>query len=223
MLKYIQTFDWSLILKYVQALAWPVVAMTTILIFRSHLIALLSRIKSADLPGGVSINFEQDLSLAQKLSQTLQPPKEKADMPSIPLTEANARLLSLDLQPSPSGLDFTYYRNLAQQDPNLALAGLRIELEVIVRNLSIGWRVKTSNNDSVNVLLRKLLDANAIDKNQFELAMQVVKLCNAAVHGTKIFKKDADAVIDIGNILAEQYIAWLSWGYPDGWMPKNSS
>src|SRR5689334_25159438 len=125
----------KLILEFLKALAWPFVVLIIATIFRAPIRAILTRLRKADLPGGVKIDFGQEIEEAKTLSQQVaqQLPsfpskKELSEMPSVPLTEANARMLNLGLQPSPSGLDMAYYRNLTSQDPNLALAGLRIEL-----------------------------------------------------------------------------------------------
>ena len=119
-----------LILEYIQALAWPLVAIIAISIFRNPIMGILNRLKSADLPYGLSLDFEREIRDAKELSREVKnaiKSKERNSKPSIPLTGANARMLSLGLQPSPSGLDMNHYRDLAEKDPNIALAGLRME------------------------------------------------------------------------------------------------
>jgi hypothetical protein len=32
--------------------------------------------------------------------------------------------------------------------------------------------------------------------------------------------EEADSVIDLMEVLNEQYIHWLSWGFEDNWQPK---
>ena len=211
-----------LVLEFTQALVWPLVALVAIFIFRKPIVAILHRLKGADLPGGVSLNFEQEIRDARELSREVQsekPPKGKMAAPSIPLTEANARMISLGLQPSPSGLDTNQYRSLAEQDPNLALAGLRMEFEIQARNLAKGFNVPTVAHDSAGTLFRKLHDHHAITNQQFQLAQKIIRLCNAALHGTILSREEAESVIDIAKVLADQYVAWLSWGFNDGWQP----
>ena len=137
------------------------------------------------------------------------------------MTEANARLIRLGLRPSPSGLDMTYYRELAEQDPNLALAGVRIELDVQARNLAKGFKVPIGEHDSGGRLLRKLYDSDAIDAEQMQLAMKILSVCSAAVHGNPVSREAAAAVIAIAQVLADQYRDWLSWGFEDGWKPSS--
>jgi len=136
-------------------------------------------------------------------------------VPTIPLTEANRRILELGLQPSPSGLDISYYREMAERDPNLALAGLRIEIDILARNLAKGFKVDISERDSGIRLLRKLQSANAITREQMELTKIVFQLTSAAVHGEIITQGEANSVLDIADVLAEHYLAWLSWGLID--------
>jgi len=47
-------------------------------------------------------------------------------------------MIKLGLAPMLSGLDIAYYRAKAETDPVLALAGLRIDLETMMRNVAVG-------------------------------------------------------------------------------------
>lgn len=223
------TEDAKLVLALVQAIAWPLTVLIIAFGFRKELVTIIGRLKKADLPGGVSLDFAEEVAEARQLSREVeaQPlPKPslapKAQLPSIPLTEANARMLSLGLQPSPSGLDLDHYRNLAAQDPNVALAGLRIEIEILARNLAKGFNVPVSSRDSGSRLLRKLLEARAITEDQWKLLQKVLRLCNAAVHGSPVSKEQADSVIGAGEVLVQQYLEWLGWGFSDGWEPAKA-
>lgn len=211
-----------LVLEYVRALAWPAVAVLGLLMFRKPLAEILDRLKSAGLPGGVSLDFDKQVRDAQSLSREVaSAPREKpkTSAPMLPVTEANARMISLGLQPSPSGLEMSRYTDLAQQDPNLALAGLRMEVEILVRNLAKGFKVDHGPRDSAGSILRRLFERDAITANQHELTQRIMRLCNAAVHGTRVSREEAEGVIDAASVLAKDYLAWLSWGFEDGWTP----
>ena len=52
-----------------------------------------------------------------------------------------------------------------------------------------------------------------------QLATKVLQVCNTAVHGTLISYGEAMAVLDSAEVLANQYLAWLSWGFEDDWRP----
>jgi hypothetical protein len=211
-----------LILEYIQVLIWPIVVFAICIFFRSQLTNLLNRLKHADLPGGVSVDLGQDITDAKELSSKVQATPSRSDRrrgPVLPLTEANTRMIQLDLRPSPSGLDMGYYRQLADQDPNIALAGLRIEVDIMARNLAKGFKVPVSPNESGTRLLRALYDQDAIDAQQMQLVMKIMSICNAAVHGSPVSHDEALMVIDTAAVLADQYLAWLSWGFNDGWKP----
>lgn len=206
----------KLLLEYIKALIWPLVVIFLVILFYRQLSALLGRIKSANLPGGVSLDFEKEIREARELSmktKTPKPPKGSKKTPTIPLTEANSKMIKAGLQPSLSGLDLTRYRNLANEDPNWALAGLRMEIETMIKNLVSGFKLEFDERDSTGVLLKRLLSNRAITHDQFELIRKVLDLCNAAVHGIVVTKAEADAVIDISETLTKQYVSWLSWGF----------
>lgn len=186
----------------------------------------MERIRHADLPGGVGIDLDQEIKEAKSLSAKVQeqpvPAERQRARPAIPLTEANARMLQLGLRPSPSGLDMSYYRTLADQDPNVALAGLRIEIDVLARNLAKGFKLPASDRESGARLIRRLYDAGAITTEQMQLTLKVLQVCDAAVHGMPVSREDADDVIGVAEVLADQYVAWLSWGFDDGWTPRTA-
>jgi len=214
----------QLVLDYLRVLIWPAAVITICLVFRRQVVALLDRVRRAELPGGFAVDIERDIMEVKSLSATVRqqpaPPDKSRGRPAIPLTEANARMIQLGLRPSPSGLDISYYRNLAEQDPNVALAGLRIEIDILAHNLAKGFHVSTADRDSGARLTRKLHDAGAITSEQMQLTMTVLRVCNAAVHGEPLSSEDADDVISSAEVLADQYLAWLSWGFDDGWTPR---
>ena len=218
----------KLILEYIQALIWPSIVVFLMYSFKNETVALLGRIKTAKLPGGVSFDLNEKIQevkvLSNEVKETVSAKQEEhKGKPTIPLTEANARLIQLGLQPSPSGMDMSYYLQFANQDPNLALAGLRIDIDILVRNLAKGFDVQIdSKRASTGQILRKLLDSNAIDTNQYELAAKILNVCNKAVHGTPITYDQARSVIQSAEALVSDYIAWMSWGFEDNWEPQNN-
>lgn len=215
----------KLILEFVRSLAWPVTALALALIFRAPLRAVLSRVRKAGLPGGVSIDFQEQILEARELSEKVEsspPPADRPKVPAIPLTEANARMISVGLRPTASGLDMDYYREIAESDPTLALAGLRIELEVMANNIAIGFKLAARNREPLSSLLSRLKDHGAITSDQLQLTRKILSLSNQAVHGRSVTKEEAEEVIDTARVLAEQYLNWLSWGFPDNWKPKQN-
>lgn len=214
----------KLILEYLRVLIWPATVLAICLVFRKQVVGLFSRIQRAQLPGGFSFDLAEGIQEAKALSSKVQeaPRPTHAEGrrgPTLPLTEANSRIIQLGLRPSPSGLDMSYYRNLAEQDPNVALAGLRIEYDVLARNLATGFKVPIERQDTGERLLRKLYDHGAITSEQMQLGLKVLQVCNATVHGQPVSLEQAKSVIQSAEVLADQYLSWLSWGFDDGWEP----
>jgi hypothetical protein len=212
----------KLILEYVKALAWPVTAIAVALMFRKEIRAILARIRKAALPGGLAIDFEEQIRETTELATRIETAPSPPDRPKtavLPLTEANSRMISLGLKPTPSGLDMSYYKAIATHDPTLALAGLRIELEILIKNLAKGFNIDVAPNEWASKVLRRLRDASAVTQDQFALGQRVFSLANQAIHGRTVSRHEADEIIDAANALAVDYLAWLSWGFKDNWHP----
>lgn len=206
----------TLVLEYLTVLVWPTVVLILAYLFRQNIRDIVKRLKNADLPGGVKLNLQEAIKETEKLSEDvaeIKPPPEKSDIPTIPLTEANARMMAVGLRPSPSGLDLDYYRALAQQDPNIALAGMRIELEIITNNLAKGFKVDIRERTPLRQLVSELYKHHAITIEQKRLIENISSVCNAAVHGEAVTLPEANQIIDSAEVLAQQYASWLSWGF----------
>ena|ERR1035438_4247465 len=216
----------KLILEFVKALAWPITALVLALLFRAPLTTILNRLRKAGLPGGVSIDFQEEIQEAKQVSKEVEaslPPADRPTRPMIPRTEANARMIALGLKPTSSGLDLSYYRKIAESDPTLALAGLRIEIEILANNLATGFKLEPKAAEPVTSLLRRLRESGAITAEQADLARRILTLCNRAIHGQGISREEALEVIDAASVIASDFLKWLSWGFNDNWPPAASS
>ncbi|MBN1384164.1 MAG: hypothetical protein JW983_04690 [Elusimicrobia bacterium] len=209
----------KLILEYIRVIIWPITVIFLLIYFKDEIIYLLRRVKKADLPGGISIEaFPDGIKEAKILSKEVkkeeeEKKREKRTLPTITLTKANTRMLNLGLIPSPSGLALSYYRNLIEQDPNIALAGLRIEVETMLKNLAKGFKIPINKRDSANIIVQKLKNRSSITSRQAELLSYIIKLCNTAVHGIRVSSSQAEEIFKIAEVLRDQYISWLSWGF----------
>ena len=208
----------ELILEFLKVLIWPVATVLLLREFRKELISMLPRLREAKLPGGVSLSFEAELNQAKEISEAVReapPPKPPKQLPRPQATDQgpNSRLVDLGLAPSPSNLDLNYYRAIAQQDTNLALAGIRMELETAARNLAKAYSVAVKENDSISALYSRLQSAGAMYSDQAELTRKVLRLCNLAVHGQPVSTTQAEEVISLAGLLISDYVAWLSWGF----------
>jgi len=215
----------KLVLEYIRALIWPLTVLGISLFFRREVKGLLARLRKAVLPGGVSLDLGEEVREVKELSERVQSsPRspERKGTATIPLTEANARMMKLGLTPMLSGLDIDYFRSRAETDPVLALAGLRIDLETMMRNVALGFKVPISSSYSIHRILAQLKDAVAITPDQMELAKKILRVCNQAIHGRFVSREEADEVIKAAEVLFHQYLAWLSWGFDDDWKPAQS-
>jgi hypothetical protein len=216
----------KLILEFTKALAWPLAALILALLFRAPLTAILSRLRKAGLPGGVSLDFQDEIQEAKQLSkevEALPAPPDRPKMPAIPQTEATTRMMALGLKPTSSGLDMSYYRDITQTDPTLALAGLRMEIEILARNLAVGFKLASKTSESIGSLLRRLHERGAITSEQMDLARRILDICNKTIHGQSVTQHEALDVIDSAEVLVRDFLAWLSWGFEDSWAPKENT
>ncbi len=215
----------KLILEYIRAMIWPTTVLALSFFFRGEIRKVFARLRKAVLPGGVSIDLQEEVREVKQLSERVESaplPADRKKSPGIPQTEANARLIQLGLRPSPSGLDLSYYREISERDPILALAGLRIELETWFRNVAQWSKVNMRPFDSMNRILARLRDANAVTPDQVTLARRVLSFCNQAIHGGDVTKEQAIDIIGAASVLARDYLAWLSWGFDDNWKPSQT-
>ncbi len=211
----------ELILEYIKVLAWPITVIGILIAFRKRISHLFNRTKKLELPGGISLEvFEEKIQEAKELAKKVE--KEERAVPEgktrgiKPIrtdTEVNKRMIELGLKPSPSGLQISYYHDLAVTDSRLALAALRMDIELMLKNLAKGFNIETEERESIGRLNRKLLDKGATSHNQYQLINKMLQISNAAVHGIEINETQANEVFEIMEILIEDYKSWLSWGF----------
>jgi len=216
----------KLILEYTKTLIWPITTIILAAAFHEPLRTVLERLRKAGLPGGVSLDFQEQIQETKELSKRAEVapvPSERQRTPAIPLTEANARMISLGLQPVSSGLDMSYFNEIAKMDPTLALAGLRIEIETLAKNVAVGFKMEVKKTEGTQRLLRRLLAQGAITEVQEQLARRILNLCNKAVHGEPVSRQEAQEVIDAAAVLFEYFLEWLSWGFDDNWGPPSAA
>lgn len=162
---------------------WPnlaIDAITLTLLVVSIIPWLAPLFKSLELPGGWKIEF-----------QDLQKAKVKA---------GDAGLLDTETQ-SLDGDQFSF-QTIANTDPNLALAGLRIEIEKRLvklaesRNLVVG-------RAGLGKLLKDLNSRQLINGQERDVLSDLTSLLNSAVHGAEVDQRAAEWAMDIGpQILA---------------------
>ena len=159
-------------------IAWPrlsIDAITLALLTIGVVPWLAPIIKSLELPGGWKIEL-----------QDLQKVATQAD---------NAGLLSSSPDTS---LQTAYsFQTIADTDPNLALAGLRIELEKRLVLLADKHQIGT-NMQGLGRLMHELTKKNVLNNDEEHALSNMIKLLNAAVHGADVDKRATEWAIKIG-------------------------
>jgi hypothetical protein len=206
----------NVLFKLLEILVWPVTTIALVILLRKELRMLLSRVSRAELPGGVKIDFKKEaeraksLSLEVKSEEAAKHTKTSEKLVIQSISDANSKLVSLGLRASPSNLDLDYYRDLAKRDPALALAGLRMEMEIMGQNLAKGFDVNLDRRTSARLNYEKLAQEGAITRTQLELVKIILNLCNLAVHGEPVSFSDAEKVIETAGVLRNQFLDWLA-------------
>lgn len=159
-------------------LLWPslsIDAITLILIVIAILPWIAPLIKSFELPGGWKVEF-QDLQNASSRAET-------------------AGLLAA----TSSEEEQFSFQTIAKQDPNLALAGLRIEIEKRLMLLATKKvAIQKSRPMGIGQLLRVLTNEKVLTDEERGILADMINLLNAAVHGANVDQRSADWAIYIG-------------------------
>lgn len=148
---------------------------TLTLIFLSFIPWLAPLFKSLEFPGGWKIKF-----------QDLQKTKEKAD---------EAGLLASQDEVNASR-EYTF-QTIIYDDPNLALAGLRIEIEKRLKLIaeSKGIHIR---NESLGMLMKRLSNEEILSGQEYMVLMDMTGLLNSAVHGASVDRKAVDWAMEVG-------------------------
>jgi hypothetical protein len=137
--------------------------------------------KSVQIPGGWKVEFQE-----------LQAVAAKAD---------DAGLLS----PPPARSEEEYaFQSVAQRDPNLALAGLRIELEKRLVRLAEAHDVGTAMQ-GMGRLLGELARRGILSEDEESVLSDLVHLLNAAVHGASVDPRATEWAMDVGPQLIQSF------------------
>lgn len=160
-------------------LIWPdlrIDAVTLVLLIVAMVPWLAPLFKSVELPGGRKVEF-QDLERVR----------------------AEAEEAGLVTEPSEQDRGTGYYsfQLVADEDANLALAGLRIELEKRLRELAAAHGLEVRRG-GVGTLLRQLDREDALNPRERGALADMVQLLNNAVHGAEGDERSAQWAIEYG-------------------------
>ena len=160
-------------------LIWPNIAIDAItlaLVLIAILPWLAPLVKSLELPGGWKVEFQE-----------LQKAASRADTAGL-----------LAAVPSRSEDSFSF-QSISKRDPNLALAGLRIEIEKRLSKLAEVNNVEQRRGPmGIGQLLRALAQREVLTNEERSILSDMVNMLNAAVHGAIVDRQSADWAIDVG-------------------------
>jgi len=151
-------------------------AVTVALLVIAVLPWLAPLVKSVELPGGLKIEL-QDLKQVESRANT-------------------AGLLAVEASPAEDAR-FTF-EAVAAQDPNLALAGLRIEIEKRLQTLAHAYQLDAGRPMGVGQLLRTLTKAEVLTGEERAVLSDMTNMLNAAVHGADVGSDAAQWAIGVG-------------------------
>lgn len=159
-------------------LIWPLLridVITLTLLLVAALPWLLPLFKRIELPGGVKFEF-QELRASERRAEALG---------------------LLEPQPVASTESRYSFQLVANEDPNLALAGLRIEIERRLKLLAESAGIETAKTN-ISQLLRSLGASGMLTDEQRNVLSDMIHLLNSAVHGATADERSADWALKVG-------------------------
>lgn len=154
-----------------------------LLIFIAVLL-FLPYIKSIELPGGGKVTFKDTVNEIYRLSISTFP---GSSINTVRRDSWDNKLLFL-----------------ATEDPNLALAGLRMRLEEKLRALAVKIKIRGAERISLRKLLREVQGVDVLIPGQvYYLFDSLIDATNKAVHGQKVEHDDAIRLLDTGATLIQ--------------------
>ena len=160
-------------------LIWPTIkidAITITLVIVAIIPWLAPLFKSIELPGGLKFEF-QELRQIEKSARRV----------GLIKTNQNTEVTKKDYS----------FLAIADQDSNLALAGLRIEIEKRIKQIAKDSQIEPKRRGIIH-LLRKLGEVNILNFEERAVIADMLVVLNKASHGETYDERVANWVIDIG-------------------------
>jgi hypothetical protein len=137
--------------------------------------------RSLELPGGWKVEFQDLQKFAAKA--------DDAGLLAHPVALPHGA-------PAAATPDYAF-QAVADRDPNLALAGLRIELEKRLVELCRRHGIGT-NMQGMGRLLRELAKIGVLNADEEAVLADLVQMLNAAVHGAEVDPRATEWAMDVG-------------------------
>ena len=182
---------------------------TLVLLVLALLPWLLPYVKEIEIPGVVKITLPDAKAITDQIDKdniVLVPAAElklKGYAPTVVVTEEpDATIENL--------------RTIAESNPNLAVAGLRIEIEKRIKRLAELNGMPTERR-GLHRLIRELRDKKVLSKTAAGGLLDLVVLGNSAVHNAEVTRDAAEWVLDVGPSILRQ----LDVTQNDDWNGEN--
>ncbi|MBI5058208.1 hypothetical protein HZB60_00325 [candidate division KSB1 bacterium] len=131
--------------------------------------------KSVELPGGLKVEFPE-----------LKSVEERAERAGLLAAKTNDH----------AAIRYPF-QIVGDTDSNLALAGLRIEIEKRLMQIADAGGVGTQRG-SITRLLKELSTRELIDNDDRDVLADLISLLNSAVHGASVDRAAADWALEVG-------------------------
>lgn len=157
-------------------------AITVTLIGIAALPWLAPLFRSVELPGGIKVEFQELEAVARKVEAAGLFGGER------PMVSQRRRVY--------------VFEAVAGNDPNLVLAGLRIELESRLREIT---QSRDLPEDGIGIapLMRQLREHGALTNEEVSALSELLPLLNQAAHGAQVDQRASQWALDFGSRLLE--------------------
>ena len=95
------------------------------------------------------------------------------------------------------------FQSIAKEDPNLALAALRLEIEKRLNLLAETQGLSIRGNKGIGSLMKSLQREGIITNEQQSVLADMIGLLNGAVHGAKVDERAAEWAVEVGPRLLQ--------------------
>ena len=114
----------------------------------------------------------------------------------------NSGLVEVEREPQRQNRHIYSFEAVSGDDPNLLLAGLRIEIESRLREIAGNRNIK-AGKFPLRRLPRKLVKSGALNLAEAESIEDLLPLLNKAVHGARVDKEVAESALKFGPRLLD--------------------
>jgi len=133
--------------------------------------------KSLELPGGIKVEFQELVAIMKKAEV--------------------AGLISTTQVQGGASRHVYAFEAVAGNDPNLALAGLRIEIESRLRELAQRKGIPSATK-SIRQLTQDLIAVGVLGREEVSAINDLLPLLNRAVHGATVDERASQWALDFG-------------------------